>query len=257
MHQKWPLVQLEHEPSAIAMTQNQTTNILAVVASTDSSLLFLSIQTDGTIQNVGSAVIPALEDVQAVCDHILILETCDGSGILVVCGLRDGRIYCTSVGFDGDKTLAIRDEHTIPFGNTTVMLTLLPGNIDMACAMCGPDTCALSWDGTSAASVSVESIFVADKYQPEFSQGAIYACAQMPSVMDSVSTDTSRPSIVMISTDRILITDLVASPTVVPATNTGGWHAKPTSLCRTAAMQSYRLRCVQRPRPTQGAKSFP
>ncbi|WPG97379.1 Hypothetical protein R9X50_00015400 [Acrodontium crateriforme] len=213
---EWANLVLDFEPSAITFVPKTSDTLLIAVSSTNSKVKLFTITSNSTLCEVGSIDIPALEGESSACDHIVALgnsSTSDRS--LLVCGLRDGSICSIAVEFDEARNLAIHSQHCVSFGSTTVKLTSLSDRSGVACAMCGPDLCALSWDGTSAQSLSIENIWVSDNLRPELTQGPVITCTLMPPANQSTSIEIA-DCLVMVSTEELLIASLSPTPTPVP-----------------------------------------
>merc|ERR1712070_264459 len=92
---------------------------------------------------------------------------------LAVCGLRDGRLFRVTGAHNAKHESCFGDSAIITLGQSAVKLVKMQNNSAQACALTGTTTCLLSWDGTIAQSLSVQSIWVCDRNNPELSQDAV------------------------------------------------------------------------------------
>lgn len=183
----------------------------------------------------------------APCDHMVILRAGDGDSLLLVCGLRDGKLVSFCVDQQSDMLLA--DENVVDLGFSTVKLTSLPADPATACAMTGISTYLLSWDGMVSQSLSIENIWLANMDDTNFAQTSIVACAQFPQSV-YLTTSTLADSLMMVSGDCAVIASLDSMATEVA-------RQTPVSGTPNRLIYAETLRCIVCASMCAEVRSFP
>ena len=158
-----------------------------------------------------------IQDTPSLCDDLVLLRSPASSNVLVVCGLRDGTLAMVVLSSGDDGRVHPSDSHTLRFGQSAVRVAGMADHPSRACVMAGPDTCLLDWTGPNASSVSISSVWYSDKGSPELAQGAVLACARVPT-SDFLATAASHfaGSLAIVSGNDCLLTHLGATLEVVP-----------------------------------------
>lgn len=208
---------LPNEPLCLALAMHSS-GIVAFVANAEAQLEAYAIERGSAVKRLGYRPLPCSPDGLGMCDSLTVLYEGDNasatdSDLLVVCGLRDGRLYAVSV--KGGSSFQFGDNLDLTFSHSTVKLTQSPYERSLAYAVSGLDTCLLSWSGRSASSLAIQSIWTTDKLRPELAQGAVAACARIPPA-HLLSSPALAGSLVMISGDDFLVTSLDRRPGAVP-----------------------------------------
>lgn len=197
------------------------------------------------------AVMLPLSGPSTVCDNLVVLRH-DGEGeddyrLLLICGLRDGRIVTYAIDQHSGTLLKIAS--VVDLGYSTVKLVGLPMSSGTACAMTGTSTYRLQWDDTASTSLSIEQIWLANMSDPDFAQTAIVACAQLPP-SHHLLTDDLADSLMMISGDGALVARLCSTPAVVP-------RQTPVRGTPNRLMYARTLRCIVCSSVRTEVRSFP
>lgn len=236
-------------PTCLAAT-GVADGVLVVVCDTTGSVT-ATLFRDGESPPVRHVVsLPPSMDQSVVCDHMAILRALgdgeDADQLLLVCGLRDGKIL--SFAIDQHSNTLLVDKNVIDLGYSTVKLTQLPAHPATACAMTGISTYLLSWDGTSAP-LLIENIWMADMSNPNFAQTSIVTCAQFPPSVYLFS-DTLADSLMMISGDCALVAILDSTATTVA-------RQTPVSGTPNRIIYAETLRCIVCASVRAEVRSFP
>lgn len=197
---------------ALATTHLDTLS-LAAVATSDSELL-ISFISDADIREAARITLPAADGEAALCDHLMVLRSEHSGELLLVGGTRDGRLLTAVLRPDASGTVTCIDRHAVPCGTSAVKLMSLLDHPSTACMTVGIDTCLLSWDGQSARSLSIQSMWLADKADPTLAQSTISAISRFPSLDFAVSPLSG--SLAMVSGKELLFGDLQTKPAAVP-----------------------------------------
>jgi hypothetical protein len=207
---------LSSEPINVA-TSAVATGILASVSTVDGSLVLLIFQDALSPPTVYSTRISASQDQTNICDSLTFFQRRVPEGpvpeILLVCGLRDGRIITYAIHLGSDH--AIRQLETIQLGYSAVKILPFRNSKTSAIALCGRMTCLVRWEDNQTTGLAIESIWITDTDRPEFAQGHVVACAQAPSSLETGSHPCS-DSLIMLSDDSLLIATLDHSVKIVP-----------------------------------------
>ncbi|RMY66204.1 hypothetical protein D0864_11895 [Hortaea werneckii] len=201
-------------PSAIDIVAGDDDSLVCVLGFTDGRLALIDISGTNQMTLRSELTFPTANNDPAVCDSIAILHA-PNDRWLAVCGLRDGRLFAVTGSHNEKDESCFDDSAIITLGQSAVKLVKMQNSSAQACALTGTTTCLLSWDGGSAQSLSVQSIWVCDRNNPELSQDAVAACAQLPGEELLTSPQLS-DSLVLVSGDEVFVTSLVPSPTTVP-----------------------------------------
>jgi hypothetical protein len=180
----------------------KTNKKLFVVAGLrDSSLqLFLVDMASGLIR-LGVHNIEAFASTQAqpIGESIMVLTIHDdesgSSSCLITCGLRDGNLYtvelivdegglysqCLDSGFNvnADSQTDWCSTKVVNMGNSPVSLHRDGNSTSTSFALCGHDTCRLSYEKISG--LSITSIWFTDCSQPDYVQPTLSALCTLPS----------------------------------------------------------------------------
>lgn len=191
--------------------------ILAFAATVDGTIdVMFSNGTDHT-SVVHTAELPkssAASDASSVCDSIAILQAKPdqelSDALLLVCGLRDGRIVTFVTDWTSRRGLI--QTNVIAFRDSTIRLVPLSSDRSAAYALSGASVCLISWDGSTT---NIENIWLSDKAEPERAQPAVIACAQAPQAM-WLSSSTMAESLIVASEDELIFADVQSVPTTVP-----------------------------------------
>ncbi|GAB7359064.1 hypothetical protein MBLNU230_g5136t1 [Neophaeotheca triangularis] len=214
--QDLPRSPLRSEPVSVA-THCGNGSMVIVVATLDATLEVFSVDSEGVTKPVASHKMTSTGDAPAVADSICIVPGNNsdrlGHTLLVVCGLRDGRLYSTSLSTKG--RLDFVDSHALDFCSSTVKLDQLRGDVSTVYAMGGTDVCRITWEGPSASDMTVESVWITDKERPELLQGPVVSCARLPPA-DILAVSELASLTAMLSGDEILVVKLDESPSTVP-----------------------------------------
>lgn len=207
---------LTHEPLCIEVLPTLH-GLRAWISTADGMIVSIIFDPEGSIVETHTIRVPGPEDHTDICDHITVLQQADGiaeqPSILLVCGLRDGRLlaFRQAVG-SGDELI---HEHSIQLGHSTVKVARLASDPTTACAMSGSNMWHLSWDQAAQPSLLIESIWLADRSRPDFAQGAVIACAQVPSSA-TFEQHIYADCLLMISGEDFLIATYGQTPGPVP-----------------------------------------
>ncbi|KAK3074779.1 hypothetical protein LTR53_002511 [Teratosphaeriaceae sp. CCFEE 6253] len=204
---------LPSTPLAVAVMPWAGKTLAAVATAEDGVILVTGNQSSA--RETCRIAPPDARDTPSVCDSLVLLRRDHTSDVLVLCGLRDGRLFAVVLSVDTEDSVRQRDEHLMHFGQSTVRLVEMSDRPSQACAMVGPDTYLLTWDGPRASSLTVQSIWYSDRLQPELAQGAVSACARVPA-SDFLAAPDFAGSLAIVSGDHFLITALDSTPDVVP-----------------------------------------
>jgi hypothetical protein len=193
------------------------TGLLAGVSTTDGSVTIFVFQDALSPPISHRTQIPSSGDQTNICDSLAffqrsIAEEADPE-ILLVCGLRDGRIITYGIHLDSD--LVIRHLETIHFGYSAVKILPLRDSDRSAVALSGRKACLVRWDGDQTSSLTIENIWFTDRDRPELAQGHVVACAQAPSSTETGSYPFS-DSLILLSDDSLLIATLVDHVKTIP-----------------------------------------
>ncbi|KAK3057215.1 hypothetical protein LTR09_002254 [Extremus antarcticus] len=169
---------LTSEPLAVA-----TIRTTAYVTTADGKLCTFTIGDDGSCVELSWRSIPTSSDGASICDSIIVLEpavqeTSISTKAMVVCGLRDGRIYSLTTELDRNEYTGI--ERMISFGQSKVELAQSAYDRSNAYAISGLDTCLLTWVGEGSSALHIQNIWLSDKLRPELAQGPVKACTHIP-----------------------------------------------------------------------------
>ncbi|KAK6428232.1 hypothetical protein LTR95_015626, partial [Oleoguttula sp. CCFEE 5521] len=165
--------------------------------------------------------LPGAEDF--ACDHIVILHPNasmagpNSKKIIAVCGMRDGGMIATEITTGTEPTFG--EFFTWELGLSTVRLSRNSKEPSVGYAMTGQDFCALTWDGFSPQSLSINSMWASDKARPHLAQGTIAAISKMPSSAYMTSAESSADladSLVMISPEEVWIASVDPDIATVP-----------------------------------------
>lgn len=211
----------EDEPLCLATTVYQN-GIIGVVATVEGNLQLFTLDFGPSIRLALRGSLQIVTDRQSLCDHIMLLhpkdtDTSSSHGLLAVCGLRDGTIV--SVEISADSALAFGQTHSVTFGHETVRLQRPASDSEKAYAFSGPDTCILTWDGSSARSLSIQSLWISDKSRPALSQGSITMVSVMPTSDYLSSTDTVGSlanSLAIVSSNEVCFALVDNATTTIP-----------------------------------------
>ncbi|EMC96597.1 hypothetical protein BAUCODRAFT_148179 [Baudoinia panamericana UAMH 10762] len=203
---------LPSPPLALAVDRAQG-QLFMVVATAEDGILCLTGDSETALSE--ACRISTNEDTEnrTPCDNLAILCTTESDRVLVVCGLRDGRLLCSTIEVDQYKVLRCADTHVSGFSHSSVRLASLPGRPHQAYAMSSTDTCLLSWTGGSAKSMIIDNIWVVDKEQPELAQGQLSACAQWPPP-DHIDSDEGE-TMMLVMGDEFMMVELDRMPSAV------------------------------------------
>ncbi|KAM3423909.1 hypothetical protein BST61_g1303 [Cercospora zeina] len=154
--------------------------------------------------------LPSSGEQNVLCDHVSLLQ--DEGTTLAVCGLRDGTLVSYIIRADVDNPF----EHvqTITLGSSTVRLASLPSDASSAIAMTGASTLLLSWNGRCN-TLGIGNIWITDKSQPEFAQGAVIAITQMPHA-NYLSSDAVAEKLLAVSGQELIVLQLGHQSATVP-----------------------------------------
>ena len=210
-------LEVDYEPLCLEIVSHTSGNV-ALVATVEGELDAYAIRDDGTIWHLARRQLPPLLDGHSICDNVAILRSSNNENqpdpkYLAVCGLRDGRLYNVTLNVDGEFQFA--EDAVINFSQSKVKLTQPLDDRSAAYAMSGTDTCLLTWDGSSASSLTIQNIWISDKSRPQLAQGLVVACTHMPAA-HLLETPDLADSLIMISGDEFLITTLDRMPASVP-----------------------------------------
>lgn len=210
-------IHLPSEPVSVATASSNGTTVI-IVTTLESTLESFTIDRDGSVNTLASHKMPSTGEGSAVADSICIVEgPSDSRGydsrLLVLCGLRDGWLYATTLATDGQVRFG--GSHALNFCSSTVKLTHLPSDPSTVYAMGGHDTCQITWKGPSVEDITVESIWITDKQRPELLQGPVASCARLPPA-DILAMPELAGLTAMLSGDELLIVKLDDSPSTVP-----------------------------------------
>jgi hypothetical protein len=186
--------------------------VIALAATHDGQIALVHFRGNGD-SRCFAAVLPASGPSPAACDHIEILHA--AGRMLAVCGLRDGRLATYEIDAESDEPL--REASMIQLGASTVKIVQQPdrGGGAVAIIMTGINTYRLSWDGPSAATLTMDSLWITDTDHPDYAQGSVAACAWLPDA-SFLSSDTMAGSIMFASEDHLIIALLTSESTTVP-----------------------------------------
>ncbi|KAF2765391.1 hypothetical protein EJ03DRAFT_354912 [Teratosphaeria nubilosa] len=205
---------LEGEPTATAAAVTPS-GIIAVVASYDGKVqLFQAMLDCSALRSIDQSVLPPAPAGPGMCDHLVILRSGSGEDLLLVCGLRDGRVFCQKIE-PADTAVGLGATHTFDFAQSTVRLTTLQQFPSAVCAMSGTEICMIKWTGPGADDLDINRIWVSDQARLDLSQGTVAAIAQMPS-SDLLASPLLADAVVLVSEDEFQVTILQKTPTVVP-----------------------------------------
>lgn len=209
---------LPDEPLAVACIA-QHSETIAFTSDVRGKLTIFALNKQTGWRNVCDVDLPASEDGPGMCDSIAVLRTTAGqrtgsqSQYLVVCGLRDGRIFSMIVTWEAELEIDART--ALDFGQSSVRVTQPGSDTSTAYAMSGLETCKLSWGGGDGAALRIESLWITDKDQPELAQGAVSACAHTPPA-HLLSSPKLADSVGLLSGNGLLIGSLEQQPATVP-----------------------------------------
>ncbi|KAH9826080.1 Mono-functional DNA-alkylating methyl methanesulfonate N-term [Teratosphaeria destructans] len=205
---------LEIEPTAVAAAVTSG-GIIAVVASVDGKVRLFEADSDcSTIQSVDQSILPPAPAGPGICDHLAVLRSGSGTDLLLICGLRDGRVFCQKIE-PSDTAVSLGTTHTFDFAQSTVRLTALQQFPSAVCAMSGAEICLIEWTGLGADDLDINRIWVSDQARSDLSQGTVVAITQMPS-SDLLASPLLADAVVLVSPDEFQVTMLQKTPTVVP-----------------------------------------
>ncbi|KAF2479555.1 mono-functional DNA-alkylating methyl methanesulfonate N-term-domain-containing protein [Neohortaea acidophila] len=208
---------LQEEPLCVMLfTQDPAT--IAFVATTDGNLLAVSVGQDYTLKAISSYGVPTSPGGLGICDSMAILSAGFENGgapdlPLLVCGLRDGRIYTSTIG--PTENLALGEGKFIDFSQTSVKLVQVQDHGSICYAISGLDTCLLTWDRQRPVFVDIQNVFISDKSRPQLAQGPIVACTHMPAA-HFLATTSLADSLVLVSGNEFLVTTLDTTLVTIP-----------------------------------------
>lgn len=212
---------LSSEVLAIASI-SRTSGTVVVTSTASGGLEAFFVDGSGSFSTIGTKRLPDSDGSPSMCDNIAIIKPSDSQHAgdqrcsLIVCGLRDGRVFTMQVNFDNDTAIFTFDK-TMDFGQSSVRLTQPTDDASQAYAMSGLETCRLTWTGVDGAAVDINSIWLTDKMQPALAQGAITSCTHTPPAhLLSSNSRTLADSVVFISGDELLLGGLDNRAHAVP-----------------------------------------
>ncbi|EME47696.1 hypothetical protein DOTSEDRAFT_69599 [Dothistroma septosporum NZE10] len=198
-------VKIESEPLCVTAISVDG-GIVATAATSKGTVAFLVFDSRLQMPLIHSTALPATKGSSDVCDSVVILRSDQvddqQAAILVVCGLRDGRI--ATFGVERGSGTPLGDACITPFCSSSVKLVPLSTDKNKACVIGGGSTCLLSWNKASPDPLDIDHIWVTDKTRPSLSQAAIVACAQLPTAAN-LATPFLADAIAMISGDELLM----------------------------------------------------
>lgn len=211
---------LEDDPICLA-TNVVGDSIIGVMATVQGKLQVFKVNTTTSPALTLLDTVHIIEDQQSLCDNFVLLHPTQGDTdsrhLIAVCGLRDGRL--TSVAIDTASSPAFRRVQSINFGHETVRLHRQSSDLDKVYAFSGLDTCVITWDGPSAASLNVQNLWMSDLARPDMAQGAITTVSSVPSSEYLSGTEligSLADSLVIISPTEVCFASLDENTTVVP-----------------------------------------
>jgi hypothetical protein len=209
-------ITLGFEPIGVVATTFGT-SLVTCVSSADGNIIVF-VFADTLAQPISySAQIPASDDQVDTCDSLAVFRRPrsmnQGPELLLVCGLRDGRIVTFNLEPGSSSVLCYAE--TIHLGYSTVKISPVPSDETTAIAVSGRVLCLIRWDSNHRQLLVTENIWITDRNRPEFAQSSIVACAQAPS---SEHTDSHPYSdtLIMLSDDSLLIATIDQTVKTVP-----------------------------------------
>ncbi|KAK0819352.1 hypothetical protein LTR75_002121 [Friedmanniomyces endolithicus] len=206
---------LPSTPLAVALAPFGEKN-LAAVTTAEHGVLFVEISGNDMVEHC-RAMPPALQDLPSLCDHLVLLRRPATSDTLAVCGLRDGRLFAVMLSADDEGNIHCTDSHVVTLGQSNVRVVSMADRVSHACVMVGSDTCVLEWNGPTASSLTIDSLWYSDKFQPDLPQGAVVACSQVP--VSSYLADQAQRfvgSLAMVSSGQLIIAEVDSTRAAVP-----------------------------------------
>lgn len=198
------------EPISIASVSYRG-DLVTVIATEDGRIAVMQMLDDSEQKCCVKALPGSSSGEFTTCDNLAILR--DQDQLLILCGLRDGRLVLYHVKDLEDEPLS--NEQVIVLGVSTVKLVNLMHRIDSAIAMCGASTYYLSWNSTEVSGPSITNVWITDKADPELLQGSVVACAQLPPSTQLASSKLA-DSLLTLSGDELRIVVLDAQPSIIP-----------------------------------------
>ncbi|KAK3661159.1 hypothetical protein LTR56_000282 [Elasticomyces elasticus] len=196
---------------AVALMGNKT---IAAVATSEHGVILCGV-TLHSMKEICRIMPQRVQDLPNLCDHLVLLRNNVTSDIMLVCGLRDGRLHTTVLTIGDNGELHTVNAHTVVFGQSTVRVVAMANQPSQACVMAGPDTCLLQWNGRNADSLCIESLWYSDKDHPGLAQTAVVGCAQVPA-SDYLAAQHIVGSLAMVSGGHFLLSVVDTTPTAVP-----------------------------------------
>ncbi|KAK1062122.1 hypothetical protein LTR74_010555 [Friedmanniomyces endolithicus] len=206
---------LPSTPLAVALAPFGEKN-LAAVTTAEHGVLFVEISENDMVEHY-RAMPPALQDLPSLCDHLVLLRRPATLDTLAVCGLRDGRLLAVMLSADDEGNIHCTDDHVVTLGQSNFRVVSMADRVSHACVMVGSDTCVLEWTGPTASSLTIDSLWYSDKFQPDLPQGAVVACSQVPA--SSYLADQAQRfvgSLAMVSSGQLIIAEVDSTRAAVP-----------------------------------------
>lgn len=203
------------EPLAVVTHWHSAGTVIAVATADGRLHFFLASANPYSIREVHQMVLQSSDELHSACDSIVFLSSASSSSLLALCGFRDGRIYSIALSVEHDSSLTVSSAYMLRLGQSAVNLRPLTQFCDRAMATSGAETCDVAWNGSDAASLAVNNIWVSDKMRPELDQGPVIALTQI-SHSDSLALQQLVGNLLLISGDELMITTLDSTLTTVP-----------------------------------------